>query len=258
MPKKILPAVLIAVAGLAVAVVRAMRGFAPMRNVCVTGPRAEGLWAIRDGNVAGYVISDGHTSIAIDAGMRRDRFARALATLPVDPDTVDAVYLTHSDRDHVGALDLYSRARVILPEAEVPVATGAAPRRMFFFSMRARHGFGRPYSTIADGETATHGSITVRAILTPGHTPGSTSYLVNGRWLFTGDLLMLRNGVAEVTWPAMNNDSDQSVASIRRLASGMQGLLDGVELLVTAHTGSAADYHAAMARFREDGPGSSK
>jgi glyoxylase-like metal-dependent hydrolase (beta-lactamase superfamily II) len=235
-------------------VVRLVRAYAPMRGVCATGRLAEGLWAVRDRGVAGFVVSDGTTAIAIDAGMNAARFARGLATLPVDPASVEALYLTHSDRDHIAGIGLYPKARVVLPEAEVPVVMGAIPRRMLGLPLPARPNFPQPYATIADGEIVTHGTITIRAIHTPGHTPGATSDLVNGRWLFTGDLLMLRNGVAEVTWPAINNDTAQSIAGIRRLATGMDGLLDGVELLVTAHTGCSADCRGALAPFRENGP----
>jgi glyoxylase-like metal-dependent hydrolase (beta-lactamase superfamily II) len=236
--------------GLGALVVRLQRAFAPMRGVCATGPLAEGLWAIRDRGVAGFVVGDGTTAIAIDTGVNAARFARGLAMLPVDPGTVEAVYLTHADRDHIAGIGLYPKARLVLPEAEVPVVTGAVPRRILGLPLKARHSFAHPLATIADGETVTHGSISIRAIHTPGHTPGATSYLVNGRWLLTGDLLMLRNGVAEVTWPAINDNTAQSLASIRRLAGGMDGLLDGVQLLVTAHTGSTGDLRRALAPFR--------
>ena len=41
----------------------------------------------------------------------------------------------------------------------------------------------------ADGETITIGSVTVRLIHAPGHTPGSTSVLLGEHHLFTGDTL---------------------------------------------------------------------
>jgi len=236
-------------ARLAVLVARFIRSFARMRKTCAGGQLAEGLWAVRDRAVAGFVISDGSTAIAIDAGLNAARFAKGLAAVPVDPAAVEAIYLTHSDGDHTGGIGLYPHARVILPAAEVPVVTGTVRRRIFGLPARLRR-FSHSYTTIADGETATHGTISVRAIHTPGHTPGSTSYLVNGRWLFTGDLLMLHDGVAVVTSRAMNENTVQSLASIRRIASGMDGLLDGVQSLVTAHTGATHDVRGALARFR--------
>lgn len=43
---------------------------------------------------------------------------------------------------------------------------------------------------VADGETITMDDITLRAIATPGHTDGCTSYLWNDR-LFTGDTILI-------------------------------------------------------------------
>jgi glyoxylase-like metal-dependent hydrolase (beta-lactamase superfamily II)/rhodanese-related sulfurtransferase len=49
------------------------------------------------------------------------------------------------------------------------------------------------YSKVGDGEvfTFTKGGPEVRAIHTPGHTPGSTSYMVDGRYLITGDTVFI-------------------------------------------------------------------
>ena len=49
------------------------------------------------------------------------------------------------------------------------------------------------YSKVGDGEvfTFTKGGPEVKAIHTPGHTPGSTSYMVDGRYLITGDTVFI-------------------------------------------------------------------
>lgn len=44
-------------------------------------------------------------------------------------------------------------------------------------------------SRLVDGNTITIGRSEVRAIHTPGHTSGSLSYMLDGRYLFTGDIL---------------------------------------------------------------------
>jgi glyoxylase-like metal-dependent hydrolase (beta-lactamase superfamily II) len=50
-----------------------------------------------------------------------------------------------------------------------------------------------PFTPVADGDvfTFTGGGPEVRAIHTPGHTPGSTSYLIDGRYLISGDAVFI-------------------------------------------------------------------
>ena len=48
-----------------------------------------------------------------------------------------------------------------------------------------------PFSALGDGDALTVGTATLEAVWTPGHTPESTSYLLDGRALFTGDTLFL-------------------------------------------------------------------
>ena len=48
-----------------------------------------------------------------------------------------------------------------------------------------------PHAALAEGEAVEVGPSTLTAIRTPGHTVESTSYLLDGRALFTGDTLFL-------------------------------------------------------------------
>jgi glyoxylase-like metal-dependent hydrolase (beta-lactamase superfamily II) len=50
-----------------------------------------------------------------------------------------------------------------------------------------------PYTAVRDGEayTLSAGGPEIKAVHMPGHTPGSTSYLVDGRYLITGDAIFI-------------------------------------------------------------------
>jgi hydroxyacylglutathione hydrolase len=107
---------------------------------------------------------------------------------------VSAIVLTHTHPDHWGDYDLVKNAtgapvlchpsEVILPAAKID----------------------RPLS---DGDQIPVGGASIRAMHTPGHTPGSTCYLA-GRILFSGDVLF-PGGPGRTQSPA---ELQQSIASI--------------------------------------------
>jgi hydroxyacylglutathione hydrolase len=90
------------------------------------------------------------------------------------------------------------------------------------------------------------GNTKVKAISTSGHTPGSTSYLINDCSLFSGDTLRLVKGkVKPFTW-WLNLDCKAMRISIRNLAQ-----LQNIELLATAHTGHTKDFKGAMSDWTQ-------
>ncbi len=48
------------------------------------------------------------------------------------------------------------------------------------------------YQQVNDGETFSCGGVTVQALHTPGHTMGSTCYLVDNKYLLSGDTIFIR------------------------------------------------------------------
>jgi len=89
---------------------------------------------------------------------------------------------THVHADHV------SGGPALAARAGAPYFVSAGP------------GFelSQPVRPLADGETLRLGgeagvSLQVRLVATPGHTPGSSSYLVGRRHLLTGDTLFVRS-----------------------------------------------------------------
>ena len=96
-----------------------------------------------------------------------------------------------------------------------------------------RNSLKRPYKTIKDGETVRHGDASVTLILTPGHTPGSASYIIDGRVLVTGDLLRVTRGNIKPFLRLMNMDHIRDAKTIE----AMRGELEQAEYILTGHTG---------------------
>jgi glyoxylase-like metal-dependent hydrolase (beta-lactamase superfamily II) len=86
-----------------------------------------------------------------------------------------------------------------------------------------------PFSALGDGDVLEVGSATLEAVWTPGHTPESTSYLLDGRALLSGDTLF----VSAVGRPDLAATPEGSREKARELYRSLQRLLAlGPETLV--------------------------
>lgn len=194
------------------------------------------------GFVSMYVYRDDSNAICIDAGFDLKKVQAAFAELQMDVKDVDAVFLTHSDRDHTGGITTFSNAKVFISSEEEQMINGRTAR--FFTFVRNK----RPrceLTYLKDDVTIQIGKITVKAISTPGHTPGSMSFLVNGKYLFVGDAFNLRDGKAVMDRAFLQMNKSLQEASIRKLAK-----LEKISLLCTAHSGFTNDFEKAMNEWR--------
>ncbi len=201
-----------------------------------TGEIISGIYAVKTQFVDLYLVKGAGGYIAIDAGNDAKETALAMKSLGIDPLTVSAVFLTHTDADHTAAVPLFTKAKVYISKAEAAMVNGAT-HRFFIFN----NSLPRPYETLDDARTVTVDGISVKGISTPGHTPGSMCYLVNGSYLFTGDTLSLHEGRAELFNEAFNMDSKREKSSIGKLAA-----LRGVKLVLTAHYGYTDNFAGAF------------
>jgi hydroxyacylglutathione hydrolase len=154
-------------------------------------------------------------AIVIDGGDEEAEIARRLDAHGVRPR-----YLvhTHAHVDHIGALGPL-RERVggagLLHHADLPLYATLAQQARYL-------GMAVPPESVVldgdltDGDVLRAGSIALRCIHTPGHTPGSTSFALDGAdgaLLFTGDTLF--NG-AVGRWDLGGTSLADIVDSIRR------------------------------------------
>jgi glyoxylase-like metal-dependent hydrolase (beta-lactamase superfamily II) len=172
------------------------------------GPVAENCYiARRDGGDRGVIV---------DPGDEADRILHAADGLGLG---IDAILLTHTHFDHIGAVAPVARATgapVYCPEIEVPVLAD-------IMSFVPWPGFG-PYEsyeadeTVGGGESLELAGMKFDVIFTPGHSPGHVTYSVaDERALFSGDVLFQgsvgRTDLPGGDWPTL-------LESIRGLVDG--------------------------------------
>jgi len=90
--------------------------------------------------------------------------------------TITKTFETHLQADYI------SGSRMIAEK------TGAT-----FLADGDFEGSNNPYTPVVNGETHTfsNGGPEVSVLFTPGHTPGSTSYVINGKYMISGDMMFI-------------------------------------------------------------------
>lgn len=197
-----------------------------------------GIYSLRDGYVNFYVVNRNNTWIMIDAGNKAKNLLPELDKLNIKRDKISAVFLTHSDRDHTGSLSLFKGIPIYIAKEEERIITGDENRALLF-----KNKVDFDYTRVEDNQIIIIGSIEVRCILTPGHTPGSMCYAVNGKYLFTGDNFSLKDGKVELFNDFFNMDSKIQKKSIKKIAT-----LKDIAAVFTGHHGYTTNFSDA---FRE-------
>ncbi len=202
-----------------------------------------GVFTIRDEYVNAWFIKTNCGLVAMDTAMNAGTINREMAKLNLHPDDVKAVFLSHSDAEHAGELKVFPNAKVYMAREEVQIVDGSRYRIPIILM---KNKISVPYITLEDGQEVDVCGVKIKCILTPGHTLGSMSYVVNGTMLFGGDTLNMKNGRIEVLDKGfVNMDVDRMVKSITRLSK-----LTGMQYVFTLHFGYA-DFQKAFADWRE-------
>jgi len=198
------------------------------------------VFAVQDNFVNLFLVKNGSTYIAIDAGNNAEHIHQELNRLHIDPKSVAAVLLTHSDVDHIAGLSLFENAVIYLSRAEEQMITGQTSRFLFM-----KNKLNYAHELLEDNQVFTISGLKIKGILAPGHTPGSMCYLINDTWLFTGDSMSIKNGKVKEFNKIFNMDTQIQQKSLEKLAD-----LPGVEYLFTAHYGFTDEFQRVFENWK--------
>src|SRR5438132_10485236 len=135
-----------------------------------------------------------------------------LEALGVKPADITFVAVSHTHGDHIGNVELFPQAMLLVQKAEYdwPGANNA-PR------FKPEH----PVTKL-DGDKDVFGDGSVTILSTPGHTPGHQSLLVKlpktGAVVLSGDAVHFKANWDNRGVPVGNFSQEQSVASMRKMA----------------------------------------
>ncbi|MCJ1907977.1 MBL fold metallo-hydrolase [Planococcus ruber] len=134
-----------------------------------------------------YAVTDEETfCIVIDPGENPQSLLAYIRNRKVD-----YILLTHGHYDHIAGVDEVRRATdasVVIHQAEADYLID--PKLNLSFGNEKQIKCEWPDILLNGNELVKCGELSVKVIHTPGHSPGSVSYLLNDEYLFSGDALL--------------------------------------------------------------------
>jgi N-acyl homoserine lactone hydrolase len=170
-------------------------------------------WMIWDTGLPDAIFSS--PSSEPNAWKRTKALAGELEKLGLKPSDIKYLAVSHTHGDHVGNVELFPQAQLLVQKAEYDWP-GQDGKPRFLPS--------HPVKTL-DGDYDVFGDGSVTIISTPGHTPGHQSLLLKlpqtGAVLLSGDAVHLKDNWDAKRVPSINVDKEKSSASMQRMSDLM-------------------------------------
>ncbi len=221
-----------------------------------TGRIDEHVACIREWIANIFFYTKNGVTIMIDAGYNYERLKEKMGWLDIEPASIRHILITHQDTDHVGALEtdseqLFRDATVYIGEIENRYLTGETRRKVF-------HGFyklpmvktNNQRVTLKDGQILNIGGIQIECILVPGHTWGHMVYLIDEKYLFTGDTIWFGADGGYSFISTLAEDNKLAVRSLEKLEKNIRSRNQPISV-ITGHTGWTDDLDFVFAHRTE-------
>jgi len=223
-------------------------------------------------NLNSYLIKGEERNILIDTGFKhpecKECLINGLTELNVDMAKTDII-LTHLHSDHTGLAPeiAVSGTRVFISRGEIPWLYGQTRRDMWEMDNKKlfRSGFDREaletslknaasrsmasdpdfedYIPIDDGDEFSCGGYTMKAVLTPGHTPAHMCFwMAEQKTMFTGDHVLFDISPNITLWNCVKDSLGDYLESLRKIDKY------DVRLALPGHR-AVGDFHERIAEL---------
>jgi hydroxyacylglutathione hydrolase len=178
-----------------------------------TGAINDSVWCIKDKFVNAYLFKGINGYLLIDAGISRKNFNNQLQKISISPEQITTILLTHTDGDHISAVSLFKNPNIYMQKDEEQMINGTTGKTKYF---KTRWKFGA-YNLLANNDSLIIDGLKVKILHTPGHTPGSSCYIIGDDYLVTGDNLIVKDGKYEHFIEMFNMDTPGQLESLKLL-----------------------------------------
>jgi len=213
------------VIGLIFKIISYFKGKTVLETKCIN----ENIYAVQCGYVNFYIYHKNSNFICFDSGFGTKTIEKELQKININALFIKSLFLTHSDYDHFNGVKLFSNAQVYISREEVKMLNGGK-HRPYGLSKKSKEL--RTMELLDIDQTIQIDDISVKCILTPGHTYGSMTYLVDDKYLFLGDSCNIENGKIVPLKPYINMNQELSIKTVENIKS-----IKDISMYFVGHSG---------------------
>ena len=189
------------------------------------------LYVVEDFGNNLFLVKTQNAYLMIDSGMSVNKIENFFYKSNINMDDVRWIFQTHSDGDHVAGLILFPYASIYMSEDELQLINGTTKRSFLGYNSLPVGVDINRIIPLSDGQELILDRTRIKCIAAPGHTTGSMLYLIDNKYLFTGDAFKITNGNIDVHPYTMDTELS------RKTIEELRNTINDSQIVITSHYG---------------------